>query len=195
MYHRTDSAITASKLLHAFLNLQTLTPDLAAWTEGHLALNPPRLLRLRMLMAMFRAFQLPWDPVGFVSGAFINPDDPRHVPLLDRVAATMSPSALKYSGPYPHQIAFTYPWLFEYRRRLNAVLTHAEGVYEASGFFAFACNLAYEVGSRLKKELPAIDEVLAAIIDPDGRSFAVVELIDKYGYPDVQLGAIDMDWY
>ncbi len=40
-----------------------------------------------------------------------------------------------------------------------------------------------------------IDQFLADMIAPDGRSFSKEELMKNYAYPDVNLSSLDMDWF
>ncbi len=89
MADQNTRTITAHNLLHAFLDLRRLAPDTGDWSSERLASNPPRLFRLQQLIALFRAFEIDWDPVSFVEGKFIQPKSTRYAALLGTMASAM----------------------------------------------------------------------------------------------------------
>jgi hypothetical protein len=185
--------ITARSLLLAFLELRSLTPKLADWTDERLSDNPPRLFRLRRLMALFRAFGLPWDPLSFTEGKFIRPEQPRYAALLGKLAGEMSEgSRRRVEG---HHLPKFFEILYEYRERVENVLSFSSGVLEASGLYLHAHNKAGKVNQVIRGNLPLIEDSLAELISPEGAEFRVEQLIQDYGYPDVDLFEIDADWW
>lgn len=185
--------ITARSLLHAFLTLRGLTPDLADWTEERLADNPPRLFRLRRLTVLFRAFGLPWDPPSFMKGKFIDPEHPRYAALLGKLAGEMSEELGR--GDAIHQLPMFFAILYEYRESVEEVLSFSSGVLEASGLYLHAFNKAGELDHVIRDNLPLIEDSLAELISPEGVEFRVEQLVRDYGYPDVDLFEIDADWW
>ena len=125
--------ITARDLLHGFLELRRLTPDMGEWSEECLASNPPRLVRLRRLIALFRAFGIDWDPSSFSEGKFIQPESRRYAALLERVAAEMPAAVAHGLGPKGHQLPEFFAILLRYGDTLEAALSFSGGVLEASG--------------------------------------------------------------
>jgi hypothetical protein len=187
--------VSARILLHGFLELQGLSPDLADWSEDRLAGNPPRLFRLRQLVALFRAFQIPWNPSLFVEGKFIEPESPRYATLLDMMDSTM-PELKKHGfGAQPHQLPYCFEILFAYRGRVEHVLSFSSGVLEASGLYLYAHRRAGELNRIIKEHVSIIDDHLVAFISPEAREFSVKELVRDHGYPDVDLFEIDADWW
>jgi hypothetical protein len=128
--------ITARSLLHGFLDLRGLTPELGDWTEERLSGNPPRLFRLRQLVALFCAFGLSWDPPSFVEGIFIDPDQPRYAGLLPKLAAELSAGSAPWVRSY--QLPEFFAILYRYRERVEKVLSFSSGVLEASGLYLLA---------------------------------------------------------
>jgi hypothetical protein len=184
--------ITALSLLLAFLELQGLSPKLADWTEERLSDNPPRLIRLRRLIAMFRAFGLPWDPESFTEGTFIDPKQPRYTTLLAKLADELPVGSREWATDY--QLPGFFQMLLDYRIRVGGVLSYSSGVLEASGLFSHAHRKVQELNRVIRDNVAGIDDTLAALINPEGLSFSVGQLTRDYGYPDVDLFEIDLDW-
>src|SRR5579884_3417323 len=131
--------LTAHDLLHHYLDLKGLTPDLAEWTEEQLGDNPPRLYRLRRLFALFQAFGIPQDPEGFRAGAFIDTEHPGYAFLLQQ-GDPDRPGVLRerrWAGR--NQIPDFFAWLLEYRETLEKALSFNSAVLEASGLYRLAC--------------------------------------------------------
>jgi hypothetical protein len=184
--------ITAHSLLVGFLELRGFSPKLADWTEERLSVNPPRLIRLRRLIAMFRAFGLPWDPESFTKGEFIDPKHPRYKTLMAKLVDEMPERARERASDY--QLPEFFAILLDYRIRVDDVLSFSSGVLEASGLFSHALRKMQELNRVIRDNVAGIDDTLAALINPEGLSFSVGQLTRDYGYPDVDLFEIDLDW-
>jgi hypothetical protein len=184
--------ITAHSLLLGFLELRGFSPKLADWTEERLSDNPPRLIRLRRLIAMFRAFGLPWDPESFTEGRFIDPRHPRYTTLLAKIAEELPVGSREWATDY--QLPGFFQRLLDYRIRVDGVLSYSSGVLEASGLFLHAHRKVQELNQVVRDHVANIDNTLAALISPEDSSFSVGQLIRDYGYADVDLLQIDLDW-
>ena len=125
--------ITARSLLLGFLELRRMSPEFADWTEERLAGNPPRLFRMRRLVAMFRAFGLTWDPPSFIEGKFIHPEQPRYADVLCRLTAEMPKGSERWADG--HQLPAFFSILYDYREQVGSVLAFSSGVLEASGLY------------------------------------------------------------
>ena len=126
-------SVTARDLLHLYLDLRGMVPDLQEWSEDSLSSNPPRLVRLKQLKALFRAFEIPWNPSDFREGSFIEPEDPRHVPLLKRVASEVSEAPTLTLGSLGNQLPRLFSILLDYREDVDRALSFSDGFIEASG--------------------------------------------------------------
>jgi hypothetical protein len=185
--------ITARSLLHGFLELRRLTPELGDWTEERLSDNPPRLFRLRQLIALFRGFGIPWDPPAFVEGRFIDPEQPRYAALLSKLTAEMLQGSDRWGAA--HQLPEFFAILYDYRERLEKVLSFSSGVLEASGLYLHAHHKAGELNRVIRDNIAIIDDNLAALISPEDATFSVEQLARDYAYPNVDLFEIDADWW
>ena len=152
--------ITARSLLLGFLDLRNLTRDLGAWTEDQLSGNLPRLIRLRRLVAMFRAFNVPWDPASFVKGKFIQSEQPRYAALLSKLDEEI-PCGPR--GRYTrHVLPEFFAILFDYRTRVDDVLTFSSGVLEASGLYFLAYRKVEDLNKVVKANMATVEDLLVA---------------------------------
>lgn len=185
--------ITARSLLLGFLELRRYSPEFADWTVERLSGNPPRLFRLRQLVAMFRAFGLPWDPQSFTKGKFIEPEHPRYAPLLAKLAEEMPNRSHRWRTD--RQLPHFFEILFDYRTRVDDVLSFSSGVLEASGLYLHAYHKAGELNRVIRDNVAIVEETLVALVSPEGASFSVEQLARDFEYPDVDLFEIDADWW
>ena len=186
-----DAKITARSLLLVFLELHRMSPEFADWTEDGLADNPPRLFRLRQLVAMFRAFGIKWDPPAFVAGKFIDPQQPRHTAVLSKLVATMPERAGRWVDGY--QLPDFFAILFDYREQVGRVLEFSGGVLEASGLYLHAYRKAGELNQVIQDNIGVIEDILVDLISPEAAVFSVEQLAQDFAYPDVDLLDIDLD--
>lgn len=191
--------VTAHTPLLGFLELRSLTPELSDWTEEMLSDNPPRKFRLQQLVALFRAFDIPWNPQSFVDGKFIQSEHPRYDSLLSKLFTELlsrKPLIDKtlVIRDHRYQLPLFFKTLFDYRERIDEVLSFSGGVMAASGLFQLAHKKANVLNRIIHKNIADIDDTLAALISPEMAVFSVEQLVRDYGYPDVDLSEIDEDW-
>ncbi|MCL2871609.1 MAG: hypothetical protein FWF41_01280 [Betaproteobacteria bacterium] len=192
--------ITARSLLLGFFDLHSLSPDFDDWTEERLSDNPPRLFRLRQLMAMFRAFGLPWDPSAFTEGGFIQPEHPRYASLLPSLKNELlkaNPKEMpmrEYKGIVNDQLPDFFAILFDYRMCVDEVLSFSSGVLEASDLYLLAYQKAEALNKIIRSHVAAVEDTLTTLISPQGASFTVEQLVRDYGSPDVDVSEIDEEW-
>lgn len=184
--------ITAHDLLLCFLEFRRMSPDLKDWSEDCLKSNPPRLFRLHRLISLFRAFGLPWDPQSFIDGEFVKSEDPRYAPLLEKLSKEIPKE--EQSWDRGHQLPAFFKILFDYRARMDDVLSFSSGVMEASGLYLQAHLKAEELNRVIWDNISLIDDLLVEIISPERVSFSIEQLIKGYEYPKSNLSEIDDDW-
>jgi len=189
--------ITARDLLHTFMELRLLTPNLKQWTQRRLKDNPPRLLRLQRLQAMFAAFGIPFDPAAFIQGKFINVDHPGYEGILKEAIETLKqipgvthPKVSRGNLPYAFEI------LFQYRERVEQVLSFLSGTGGVtSDLFTYVHRKIACLNKIIRDHLNIIDDILTTLISPQGQTFTEEELSRLYGYPIVDLWDIDALWF
>src|SRR5207248_2363479 len=155
--------------------------------------NPPRLFELRQLIAMFRAFEIPWDPPSFIMGKFIRPNQTRHDALLAKLAMEMSKGESRRIDR--RKLPAFFKILLEYRQRVDDVLSFSSGLIEASGLYLHAHRKAGELNRIVHDNVGTIDDTLVAIISPAATVFAIEILVRNHGYPVADEFDDDMDWF
>jgi hypothetical protein len=58
----------------------------------------------------------------------------------------------------------------------------------------YSHHLQYNLQSIIKNNLEEIDNTLWTILDPERRDLDKQLVVEKYGYPDVELDKIDLEW-
>lgn len=192
-----STSLSAVDLLRQFVELRDYSPDLESWSDESFAANPPRLYRLGRLRALFAAYQIDWDPAGFAKGAFIESADERYADVARQmevllVTVALEPGSLSASGATQRQLCFEM--LLRYRERVEKVLVFPDRILAASGWFALASHQMQELNRVIDEHLLLVEEILAALLSPEGRRFELLEMVRDYGYPDVDLEEIDIDW-
>jgi hypothetical protein len=182
-----QSTITAHELLHAFLEMHGLAPNLSDWTEEGLAWNPPRHIRLRRLKAMFLAFGIAWDPMGFTEGRCVDT-----VLAFDSIKnQAKAELGIPLQDMTAHHLRFFFVSFADTARPLRQYCP--AGWTKRTGFFLLACKKIADVQQAIQTKIDPIDSLLAEMIDPRKQSFTVEQLIQDYGYPIDDLHKIDCD--
>ena len=189
----TEQAVSARDLLHLYLKLLGMSPDLGKWSEEYLADNPPRLVRLRQLMALFRAFGIPWDTSTFRDGSFIK-EDQNHGAILQQAASEMPGELAGRHGPRAEQLPTLFSILLRCREDIERALSSPTGM-EASGLFLWAYRRTEKVKQNIRQAAQPVDDTLAELISPEGTRFTLSALVQDYGYPEDDLDQIDEDWW
>jgi hypothetical protein len=186
--------VTARDLLRLFLELRRLQPDMRQWSEVGLTGDPPLDYRSEQLFVLFRAFGIDGGPDSFTEGKFIALQSPRYDSLIARLATEM-PSAVEHGlEDARFDLRWMFAWLLEYRERVEATLSFPAGLLAASGLGFIAYQKAVELTRVIQANVASIDDILIAVISPEGKTHAVDQLARDYGYPDVNLSAIDAEW-
>lgn len=182
--------ITAYDLLHCYLEFDGLVPGLENCTEEHLSDNPPRLFRFKQLGAMFRAFEID-DLYAFESGQFIERNN-----SLFRYAQTIAMiSDGTLSSDRNNDLQQCFFTLMSYRKEMEHVLCFGCGAYHIdSKLHRNTYEKIWQFIWTIKEQIVVIDKIIAAIISPEGKSFSVEDLVHDYGFPDVDITELDMDY-
>ena len=186
--------LTARDLLQLYRDLCRVVPDLLAWSENALGASPYLLVRLKQLQALFRAFKIPWDPIGFREGSFLEGEDPRHVLLLKRVAAEIAERRLD-RGSIQNQLPGLFSILLAYRDVVEPALSFSSGVMEAGGLDYYAHAKVAQVNQVIREQVQVVDDILVELISPKRTTFTRRKLVRDYGYPEDDLDQVDEDPY
>jgi hypothetical protein len=199
MRDQDQTTFSARDLLYLYLEMRQLTPKEKEWNEKALAENPPRLIRLQRLKALFRAFSIPFDLKKFRKGRFIDWKNPVYEVFLERARAAFSKQVAegKLSGMLEvdsFYLSDIFSHLLKYRWELERALSFNAGLLCAGNLFYFEFITINAMDREIRSQLPMIDDLLVELISPTYAAVSRGELVNKYSYPDVDLGEIDLDW-
>ncbi|HEU4405726.1 MAG TPA: hypothetical protein VFS43_10580 [Polyangiaceae bacterium] len=183
--------------------LDLLLESWNAFEEGGFA-EPPesqqplyhRYLRARALCAA-----LGLGDVGEAAkGDFLERGDPsRYRRVRERLESASPVPPERGHRPSPQSdaesLAFVYRDLLRFRRHAYTLLGHNNGWLACSDRMILgAIATTDRAAEPLRASLEPVDAALLGFLDPEGRSFSQRELVERYGYSDVDLRAIDLDW-
>lgn len=163
--------ITSKDLLYKFIELIDLCPDLLKWREPFLVTYKRDYILYKQLRVLFDVFNIVWNPDYFMSGMFINTSSPQYDSLFERIA----PELRGYGRPNfrlrREQLTHCFRILLRYRLTLTNPLSFGSGVTAASGLMGYAHYKAYGMNQIIRERLLFIDNLLAEIINPEGKTF------------------------
>src|SRR5947207_2126213 len=114
MLNARERQITARDLLLAYLDLRVMAPKVSDWTDEFLFANSPRLFRLKRLVALFKAFDIEWNPPSFADGDFIRAESQRYFALLESIKSRMTEIDGNIPRAEPYQLSHYFRILLEY---------------------------------------------------------------------------------
>jgi hypothetical protein len=161
--------------------------------------QPPLHHRYLRIRALCQALQL-GSVADVASGAFLKRRDPsKH----ERVCAQLRASSdlpddvlasMNHWGT--RSLDWAYRSLLDFRRQAWRLMEHNSGWLECGDPLLLGMiRITDEAAEPLRASLQPIDELLLELLDPDHRSFALTELVERYGYSDVDLRQLDTDWF
>lgn len=205
---------TAIDLLEKAIEFEDLTPNPALWKEGLLKDNPPRLLRLRQINALSKAF-FTHQPADFLEKAktfFLSPRVPtvktllsgafikeRNLAVYEDFIALIKESVreqegeLGETGQLKHaHLVEVYQRLLRYKKQVFALeqFNNRDKVKKAVGL-RFSVYLTNDVSRRIKESCAPLDKALGLLLDPHSLSFTADELHQVYNYPKEDIQEID----
>lgn len=185
---------TARSILDAYFELLGYEPDPSKWSEDKFADNPPRLVRLRRLVALLKAYDICCAPAKLATGGFLKVDDQHYGRLIEHALEGLSPpfrkSALEDNFPRSY-----YQTLMAFRLQMQPVIKYSQNYLEGSGWWIVAIFQIQQSEKAIRQEAEKLDNILAAILSPERREFTQTELERDHGFPKDNLGAIDSDWW
>lgn len=196
--------LTAIDVIERFLEFQLMVPDTALWKDSELRDNLPKLYRLNQLQSLFLAFDL-GEINEFEGGGFVKKRPPEaYQPIWDKAQKDFQDlgefteshllNLMKKKESTRYMVSL-FERLFLYRKKLSEVLAFNSGVLAASGLYYYAFRKTEDFNNQIiKANLESIDNIIGLIISPDSQSFPRKQLIEEFGYPDVDLSEIDMEW-
>jgi hypothetical protein len=185
-------------LLTSFLDLYTLSNDTTKWSVANFAKNPPRLYRLQMIDALMKALEINCSYSQFIEGQFITNVQFKKWGNFKKSIEIILPQVKEILPPSMSMDAFAIGMLFStlmrYRLFAQQLLSSNDGIYAASGEFNFFLDLMNTPNRKLIEELKKIDTVLLFCINPTAISYTKEELIANFGFPEININDVDVDF-
>ena len=199
------TSFSASHFLHKYLEFKAMAPDQTKWTAANLKKNPPRYYRFLELEALLQAFDIGEDLIkDFTQLGFVERRNPQELTQLNEAVATYASKRDSDEQQFTqqgnqvksYQLRMLVHQLLGFFETMRQALHFNSGVMEAGSVsFRFIIQQTQSVLEDIDlSKLKRIESLLCCIIDPKSRSFSRQELIDQYGFPDVNLRDIDMEW-
>lgn len=202
--------LNASNLLEKIFEFTAMTPDEKEWDVAKLQSNKPRQVRLQRIEAMLTAFGLyesNTNQLGrnnsslakaissLLSGDFVNSLHKSAIAEIDAYVTTQLNNPYFDCELYGDELQFIYRHLIKYKKQLYKLERFNSGWFEGGGKLGnYAYSLTSTITANLEGKTKELDYLLELIINPNRYSFTEQELIDKFGYPDVDLLDLDLDF-
>lgn len=198
---------TALDLLETVIEFTNMTSDEADWSFEKQKYNDPRMVRLMQIWSLMGAFTpelLDEREIGesirdFYSGEYILERHPQkdYASLQDEIYSSLAKSPVGGGKTCPlgeDELRYNYQNLLDYYRKLKKLLGHNSGIMEISYPYYFSYLLTRSVSDSIGSHVAILRGLLVRFIDPRGLSFTREEMIERFFYPEDDLGEVDLDW-
>jgi len=137
------------------------------------------------LTALLRAFEL-GTPEDFERGEFLDERAPTQYPRT-MTAVRMGPEAFDAFQSGTGLQRFFW-WLLRYRAQAERLLGTTSGILESSvSGMAEALMVMIRSNEGVEASLAEVDAVLLELMDPSGRQVPERELVERWGWPKVDI--------
>jgi hypothetical protein len=148
-------------------------------------------VRYQRVASLARAFGL-GGVADLLRGHFLDGElDPIRRGVLAEVAARGP------LGDHPlrdHSASALFVHLLHYRRDVDRVVRATSGWLECGDPVLIGMIVTQnELGAQLEATMADIDRWLCMLMDPEQRTFELRDLVTRYGWPDVNLAALEID--
>ena len=186
------------ELLDTFLDLYTYDQKISSWSLDSFEEGTPRFYRLQIIDSLMKALELNCSYSQFSNGEFVTIIHYKKWADFKKSIENIIPEVKKSMPPSMTMDAFAIGMLFRtlmrYRMHAARLLSSNNGIYAASGEFRIFLELMNEPNRKLIEELKKIDAVLLFCINPTDIYYTKEELINNFGFPDVNINEVDVDF-
>jgi len=213
-----QTVIGVNDFIEKYFDFQDLVPDYTEWELDKLKNNEPRYYRLQELQALMKAFEIGDDlQRDFEDGEFLDKrnqsdfepiyldiekylrESPAEIEFLTRKKERFKRRGREFQRKDPREkdIKMVYQYLFDFVKTIRQTLRYNSG-WIATGTIQsrYIIDKTQRVLNSIDiDELDKIKHLLCRVISPMEVQYTINELINNYGYPDVDLQAIDGENY
>lgn len=187
----------AKILVQDYLELNSMTLGLSEWTEEHFKDNPPRLLRLQRIRACLSCLEIETaDFHSFEKGEWVQPVSDE---LLETILLVLkTPFELDYEQYITSEDRYSERYHFgeflSIRVALYKLSSIRKSVLAASGHFLTPVLALHYLEKKVEAECLALDEVLQLLLNPKELRLERQTMVTDFGFPDVDLDELDLEW-
>lgn len=186
------------QLLDLFLDLYTYDDNISLWSFDTFEDNPPRYYRLKMIAALMKALEINYSYSELSQGKFIsNKQVEKWAAFKNSIETILSQDKVYNDSRFvtdASDITNIFRTLMRYRLYAQQLLSSNDCIYAASGEFRVFLELMNTPSQQLVEELKKIDSVLLFCLNPLGISYTKEELMNQFGFPNVNLREVDIEW-
>lgn len=186
-------------LIADYVELKTLVSNEIPWDEQTLIHNPPRYLRILRIKACLKALNLSCDNFrDFETGVPIR--EMKSEKFIEVEELLWSGFSIDRSDYMDEDCGIFFSSTNHFHMllatRLNIHRFHAQRdtVLAASGHFLTPVLVIDKIEEQLNSSKNVLEKALSLLLNPEGHSYTLSELIDQFDFPDADLDAIDLDW-
>lgn len=189
--------------LQRFLELQQLERDVAKWSIESLSNNPPRYIRYQILQSLSNALGMNITSfTDVIHGEFITKSYmeywDRYFDLVKDLSDVDPKDFVQHGRPFDSRsfsaLKFNFTMLFNYRMLQYKMMHCMDGVLAASDYYITPLEILKKFNNRSDKEAELLDQLLVFLLNPKEIMLSKAELEFKWGFPEDDLRAVDLDY-
>ena len=202
---------TAKSLLHNFLKWQSDVTRIKELQASDYPKNKNYDAKLLILLSLMKALELDCPIEELRSGGFVNNRAEHFNEKLSEIVKEdidiicgnnerFTGALRKFTdqrGVKTSDLRMIYSFLFGFYVSLKAILSYNSGWLEAGSVGSQYCihKVSQVLSGFDREKFVALENLLCGFLDPLNRVFTQKELVEKYGYPDVDIALIEMhEW-
>ncbi len=201
--------LNANDLVNKIIEFQALTPDRKQWSELKLKNNPPRLYLFQQIKALLKILYKNQNLTieQFMNGDFIQESGSDKFEQLNKniiesygdkgsehsKRAIEDFNRFKSNSDIKKIFAFHFKFILELENLTN-FNTGLIGSGRLTNHYAYS-KIREVTNSIDQEKIQNIRNEINYIIDKDQQTFTMLELVENYGYPDLNLDEVNLDWY
>ena len=187
----------AKVLLEDYLELKSLVPNIENWKEDLLLSNPPRYYRLLRIKACMLSLTIEAEDFRqFASGRWFRNSSPELIDTIEQVLKETY--CLDYQKYLDEDKVFSGRYMFSMLLQLREVLykltSIRSGILAASGHFLTPIFMIEHLQQKTLSEQLALDEAIQLMLNPNEIRFNYNQMTTSFGFPDVNIQDIDLEW-
>lgn len=187
----------AQVLLEDYLELKSLVPNIENWKEDLLLSNPPRYYRLLRIKACMLSLTIEAEDFRqFASGRWFRNASPELIDTIEQVLKETY--CLDYQKYLDEDKVFSGRYMFsmllQLREALYKLTSIRSGILAASGHFLTPIFMIEHLQQKTLSEQLALDEAIQLMLNPNEIRFNYNQMTKSFGFPDVNIQDIDLEW-